>query len=68
MLICWEHGELAKIAQAIGVKGFKQGSGGDGKVEYPGDRFDVIWTVEKPYTLIDKVESENVPGLDDGAK
>jgi hypothetical protein len=57
ILICWEHGELAKIAEALGVKG---------KVEYPSDRFDLIWTVLTPYTEIASVTSENIPGLDDG--
>ena len=30
------------------------------------DRFDLIWTIEDPYTSInDPVTSEHVPGLDD---
>ncbi|KAH0345010.1 hypothetical protein KCU83_g8031, partial [Aureobasidium melanogenum] len=40
VLICWEHGELTQIAEAIGVKG---------AIEYPDDRFDVIWKIQSPY-------------------
>jgi len=43
---------LAKIAEALGVKG---------KVEYPGDRFDLIWKVEKPYNHIESTNSEETP-------
>ncbi|RDW85142.1 hypothetical protein BP6252_02732 [Coleophoma cylindrospora] len=65
VLICWEHGELAKIAQALGVTGFTGRP--DCQVVYPDDRFDLIWTVSEPYTEISQVESEDVPGLDGGA-
>jgi hypothetical protein len=58
VLICWEHGELTDIANAIGVKDAPK---------YPKDRFDLIWTVDSPYKSIDSVTSESVPGLDDGA-
>jgi hypothetical protein len=54
--VCWEHGQLAKIAEALGVKG---------QVEYPGDRFDLIWKVEKPYKEIESPTSEDTP-LDAG--
>lgn len=57
VLVCWEHHELGKIAEAIGVKG---------EVVYPDDRFDIIWTVPAPYDRITAVGSESVPGLDDG--
>jgi hypothetical protein len=40
--------------------------GKTGKVEYPDDRFDLIWTVPWPYEEIVKVNSESVPGLDNG--
>lgn len=66
MLICWEHGQLEKIAEAIGVREYAAASGMQGEVKYPGDRFDLIWTVMAPYTEIASVTSENVPGLDDG--
>jgi len=56
VLVCWEHGQLAKIAEALGVKG---------QVEYPGDRFDLIWKVEKPYKEIESTTSEDTP-LDAG--
>lgn len=57
VLVCWEHGELAKIADKLGVKE---------KVVYPSDRFDVIWAVKEPYDVLQWVGSEGVPGLDDG--
>ncbi|KIY02139.1 uncharacterized protein Z520_02277 [Fonsecaea multimorphosa CBS 102226] len=56
VLICWEHQTLEKIAKAIGV---------EDAPEYPGDRFDLIWTIKAPYNKIDSITSENVPGLDD---
>jgi hypothetical protein len=58
VLVCWEHGELAKIVEKLGVKE---------KATYPSDRFDVIWAVKKPYEVLEWVGSEGVPGLDDGA-
>ncbi|KAH6661575.1 putative phosphoglycerate mutase family protein [Halenospora varia] len=58
VLVCWEHGELAKIVEKLGVKE---------KVVYPSDRFDIIWMVRKPYEVLEWVGSEGVPGLDDGA-
>jgi len=56
VLICWEHQTLQRIAQAIGVADAP---------EYPGDRFDQIWTLKAPYKEIDSFTSEHVPGLDD---
>ena len=64
ILICWEHGQLEKIAAAIGIKGYSEASGWTGPVSYPGSRFDLIWTVKKPYDEIDSVTSEGVPNLD----
>ncbi|KAH0559958.1 hypothetical protein GP486_003524 [Trichoglossum hirsutum] len=66
VLICWEHGQLAKIAKELGVKGYAHGSGASGKVKYPDDRFDLIWTVMPPYEEIASVTSEDIQGLDDG--
>ncbi|KAF3912267.1 hypothetical protein AA313_de0202314 [Arthrobotrys entomopaga] len=67
VLICWEHGELAEIADNIGVTGFAESTGLAGQeVKYPSDRFDLIWFVPPPYNLITEVVSEQVPGLDDG--
>lgn len=37
ILICWEHGVLGKIAEEL--------TGGKNKIDYPGDRFDVIWEI-----------------------
>ena len=34
------------------------------KIEYPGDRFDIIWTIVKPYDEIVTVTSEGIEGLD----
>lgn len=56
MLICWEHGVLSKIVEKLGVKD---------SVKYPSDRFDIIWSVKKPYDTLDLVGSESIPGLDD---
>ena len=66
VLVCWEHGQLAAIAAAMGVEKYAEKTGLAGKVEYPGDRFDLIWTVREPYVEVESVVSEAVPGLDDG--
>jgi hypothetical protein len=64
VLVCWEHGQLAKIATAMGVQGYAESTGWTGDVVYPGDRFDLIWTVKDPYDVIDSVTSEGAEGLD----
>ncbi|KAH0341899.1 hypothetical protein KCU83_g9520, partial [Aureobasidium melanogenum] len=56
VLICWEHGELTQIAEAIGVKA---------AIEYPDDRFDVIWKISSPYMELAWARSEHCPVLDD---
>jgi len=56
ILICWEHDTLEKIAKAIGV---------NDPPEYPGDRFDIIWTIKSPYEEIESITSEHCPGIDD---
>jgi len=56
ILICWEHDRLQAIATAIGVQDAP---------EYPGDRFDLIWTIEAPYDQIASMTSEHCPGIDD---
>ncbi len=79
LLLCWEHGELGDIVKEVGVEGYgegvpevvqKLGTETEGKergeVEYPDDRYDIIWTVESPYGEIAAVTSEGCPGLDDG--
>ncbi len=66
VLISWEHGQLAKIAEALGIKKFAKSTGWHGDIKYPGDRFDLIWVAPAPYKEITEVLSEQVPGLDDG--
>ena len=65
VLICWEHGQLADIAAAIGIAGYAEDSGWKGPVDYPDDRFDLIWCVPPPWTEIAEVRSENVSALVD---
>jgi len=64
VLICWEHGQLTDITKELGIKSYAPESGWSGKVKYPSDRFDLIWTVNPPYKKIDNVTSEGVEGLD----
>lgn len=67
VLVCWEHGQLALIAKAMGIEKFAKGSGDHGEeIKYPDNRFDLIWTVKAPYKEIESVTSEDVPGLDNG--
>jgi len=63
VLVCWEHGVLEEIAEKMGVK--DDGRGNE-KIKYPDGRFDIIWTVEKPFKKIESWTSEGVEGLDDG--
>ncbi|KAG6019337.1 hypothetical protein E4U41_003281 [Claviceps citrina] len=55
ILICWEHGMLSAIAEALG---------GSNVPKYPGDRFDDIWIDPYPYSAIVDIVSERCPGLD----
>ncbi|KAH8800261.1 hypothetical protein F5884DRAFT_547743 [Xylogone sp. PMI_703] len=57
VLVCWEHGVLAKIVEHLDVKE---------KAVYPDNRFDIVWEVRKPYHKLIWAGSEGVPGLDDG--
>jgi len=57
VLVCWEHGVLGDIVKELGVKGEN--------TTYPGDRFDVIWAVRKPWETLEWVGSEGIKGLDD---
>jgi hypothetical protein len=50
----------------MGVEKYAEKTGLAGKVKYPDDRFDLIWTIREPYVEIESVVSEAVPGLDDG--
>jgi hypothetical protein len=65
-LICWEHLQLASITVAMGVTQYANESGWKGVIEYPNERFDLIWVIPTPYTEIARVEGEQVPVLDDG--
>jgi hypothetical protein len=73
-LICWEHGQLKLIAEAVGVTGYGdevpvkiQENGTDnGEWGYPDNRFDLIWTVREPWESIGEVTSEGCEELDDG--
>ncbi|KAI5122869.1 hypothetical protein M0805_003321 [Coniferiporia weirii] len=56
ILICWEHGELTDIVEALGVP--KKTA-----PKYPGDAFDIIWTLQNQ-TIVAQT-SEACPGLDD---
>jgi hypothetical protein len=66
VLICWEHMGLTEIAAALGAEKYGPESGWRGPVEYPDERFDLIWVVPPPYSQISRVEGEQVPVLDDG--
>lgn len=46
---------MKSIAKALGAKGVD---------DYPGDRFDLIWTLPYEYKEIVSITSENCPGLD----
>jgi len=66
LLICWEHKQLNDIAGAI-IRADNIGSGDANTPlpEYPGDRFDIIWTMNAPYNKIDDETSEHCKPLDD---
>ncbi|CAK7199505.1 hypothetical protein SEUCBS139899_002185 [Sporothrix eucalyptigena] len=55
ILLCWEHDELTKIAEALGV---------DDAPSYPDDSFNLIWTLPYDYTSVSSITSENCPNLD----
>ncbi|KAL6904988.1 hypothetical protein GGI43DRAFT_398627 [Trichoderma evansii] len=55
ILICWEHGELTNIADAIGI---------NPAPTYPDGSFNLIWTSPAPHTSVTSITSENCPGLD----
>jgi hypothetical protein len=56
-LTCMQVG-VEKFAKNVDIKHHK-------RIEYPSERFDLIWTVVKPYDEIVDVTSEAIPGLDD---
>ncbi|CAL5867352.1 uncharacterized protein PFLUO_LOCUS1568 [Penicillium psychrofluorescens] len=55
MLICWRHGRMREIEMLLGVLEL---------LEYPSNRFDLIWTTPYPYNNITDVRDEECPGLD----
>lgn len=60
VLICWEHGQLSDIVKALG--GTNEGTN---VPEYPGDRFDLIWTDRFNYAAgVSGQKSQCCPGLD----
>ena len=54
ILICWEHKRLTDIAAMLGVRDSPR---------YPTERYDIIWTCEKPYNTISETR-QKCPGLD----
>ncbi|KAJ6781805.1 hypothetical protein PWT90_06437 [Aphanocladium album] len=52
ILICWEHKALRDLAEELGA---------DNAEDYPGDRFDLIWTDKYPYNSISTDTQENCP-------
>ncbi|KAJ6153632.1 hypothetical protein N7470_006591 [Penicillium chermesinum] len=55
VLICWEHGELTDIAEALGDKN---------PPTYDSNSFNIIWTMPPPYSEVTSQTSEDCPGLD----
>jgi hypothetical protein len=55
ILICWEHGQLTDIVEALGDSNAPT---------YPGTAFNIIWTDPAPYPDITSMTSEDCPGLD----
>ncbi|KAJ5677656.1 uncharacterized protein N7477_003289 [Penicillium maclennaniae] len=55
LLISWRHSNLHIIQELLGF---------EHHVEYPEDRFDLIWTIPHPYDEITEIYSEQCPGLD----
>ena len=54
ILVCWEHKRLTDLAVMLGVHK---------PPRYPTDRYDIIWTCEKPYDTISE-SHQMCPGLD----
>jgi hypothetical protein len=64
VLICWQHTQLERIAEAMGVRGYARETGERGRIRY-GHRWDLIWVIPYPWKEITELRSERVPGLDD---
>ncbi|KAJ5157396.1 uncharacterized protein N7482_008496 [Penicillium canariense] len=55
ILIAWRHKNMGAIQEHLGSSD---------PVEYPEDRFDLIWTIPFSYEEITDIKSEFCPGLD----
>ncbi|KAJ5224914.1 uncharacterized protein N7469_008417 [Penicillium citrinum] len=55
ILVSWRHGTFTDIEKYLGVKDV---------LEYPDDRFDLIWTLPWPYDTVTDIKSEDCPDLD----
>lgn len=55
ILICWEHGQLTDIVEALGDQNAP---------EYPDASFNIIWTDPFDYSAITAQTNECCPGLD----
>ncbi|KAF7597502.1 hypothetical protein BBP40_003749 [Aspergillus hancockii] len=55
ILIAWRHGKMRELVEILGS---------ENPVEYPEDRFDLMWTIPFPYSNITDIRSEECPGLD----
>jgi hypothetical protein len=72
ILICWEHGQLTNIVDALGDDNAPTYP--DARSSFPTQRstcdtnqsysFNIIWTDPSPYDSIVSMTSENCPGLD----
>ncbi|OOQ82382.1 phosphoglycerate mutase family protein [Penicillium brasilianum] len=54
ILISWRHKNMGQIQEHLGSHD---------PLEYPEDRFDLIWTIPFPYEEVTDIESEFCPGL-----
>ncbi|KAJ5218963.1 uncharacterized protein N7498_001062 [Penicillium cinerascens] len=55
ILISWRHSNMDEIQELLGS---------ENPVDYPINRFDLIWTMPYPYNEITDIYSEECPGLD----
>ncbi|KAJ5973788.1 hypothetical protein N7481_010998 [Penicillium waksmanii] len=55
ILISWRHGTISDIQWFLGS---------EYPLEYPYDRYDLIWTFPYPYDVITEVRAEHCPGID----
>ncbi|KGO71686.1 Surfeit locus 6 [Penicillium italicum] len=55
ILIAWRHSSMGGIEEELGALE---------PIEYPDERFDLIWTDPWPYGNVTNIKSEECPGLD----